>query len=113
MSVLEQLKATKYPQITQTVTMRDAMLYALGIGIGDDPLDPDQLRYVYEKDLQVFPTMAITLCYPSAGSATAAATQMDMRRTFHVFQGVELMQPIPLNRDSPVKCGSPAFTTRV
>lgn len=98
MSVLEKLQATTYPSITQTVTPRDAMLYALGIGIGDDPLDPDQLRYVYEKDLRVFPTMAITLCYPSATISTSAATNMDMRRTFHVFQGVELLKPVPLNR---------------
>ena len=34
---------------------KDAMLYALGIGLGQDPEDERQLRYVYERDLLAFP----------------------------------------------------------
>jgi len=64
MNAFEIMQATEYPQIEQSISPRDAMLYALAIGFGDDPLDPDQLKYVYEKDLEVFSTMAITLCYP-------------------------------------------------
>ena len=36
----------------------DVILYHLGIGAGSDPIDPDELRYVYEGDLQVLPTYA-------------------------------------------------------
>ncbi len=36
----------------------DVILYHLGIGAGSDPVDPDELRYVYEGDLQVLPTYA-------------------------------------------------------
>ena len=43
---------------------KDAMLYALGLGIGVDPLDARALRHVYEKDLQVFPTMPLVLGSP-------------------------------------------------
>ena len=36
---------------------RDCIIYALGIGIGMDPMDQVQLRFVYEKDLVAFPTL--------------------------------------------------------
>lgn len=39
-------------------TEDDVILYHLGIGAGSDPVDPDELRYVYEGDLQVLPTYA-------------------------------------------------------
>ncbi len=43
---------------------RDCILYALGIGLGMDPLDATQLRFVYEKNLVAFPTMAAVLGWP-------------------------------------------------
>jgi acyl dehydratase len=98
MDMLKRLQATRYLPIEQQVTPRDAMLYALGIGFGESPLDPDQLKFVYEKDLQVFPTMAITLCYPSMGAQSTPDSGLDMRRTLHVFQSFELSAPIPLDR---------------
>jgi len=98
MDTLRRLEATRYPLVEQQVLPRDAMLYALGIGFGENPIDPNQLKFVYEKDLRVFPTMAITLCYPGAAARTAAHTGLDMRKALHVFQSFELVAPIPLNR---------------
>jgi acyl dehydratase len=43
---------------------RDCILYALGIGLGMDPLDTAQLRFVYEKNLTAFPTLAVVLGWP-------------------------------------------------
>ena len=34
------------------------MLYALGVGLGHDPLNADELAFVYEKNLKVLPTFA-------------------------------------------------------
>ena len=85
MDMLKRLQATRYPSIEQRIMPRDAMLYALGLGFGESPLDPNQLKFVYEKDLQVFPTMAITLCYPSTGTHSTPNTGLDMRKTLHVF----------------------------
>jgi acyl dehydratase len=98
MNAFEIMQATEYPQIEQSISPRDAMLYALAIGFGDDPLDPDQLKYVYEKDLEVFSTMAITLCYPGTQAIRSDLAEIDMRKTLHVFQGLELLNPIPLDR---------------
>lgn len=45
--------------------LRDTMLHALAIGIGMDPLDPAQLRFVYDPapgaEVAVFPTLSATL----------------------------------------------------
>lgn len=37
------------------------MLYALGLGLGHDPMDRRELEFVYEKDLKVLPTFAAVL----------------------------------------------------
>lgn len=39
----------------------EAMLYALGIGLGSDPLDQQELQFVYEKNLKVVPTFAASV----------------------------------------------------
>lgn len=53
-----------FEEIQHTISERDTMLYALGIGLGTDPNDRNQLRFVYEKDLLAMPSMASILCYP-------------------------------------------------
>jgi acyl dehydratase len=92
------LRRARYPGVEQTVSARDAMLYALGIGIGSDPLDPHQLRYVYEDGLQVFPTMAVTLCYPQPAADGKSLLGLDARRVLHLYQRFELLRPIPIGR---------------
>lgn len=58
------LIALRIPDAEQTYTDKDAMLYALGVGLGHDPLDADQLAFVYEKQLKVLPTFATVLGNP-------------------------------------------------
>ena len=58
------VKNWDFGEIVQTYAIRDSMLYALGVGLGADPLDRDQLRFVYEKDLQTVPTMCTVLGSP-------------------------------------------------
>lgn len=52
------------PEITQTYTEKDTILYGLSMGYGSDPIDADQLAFVYENGLRAVPTMATTLCHP-------------------------------------------------
>lgn len=47
------------PVVEFTLTDKDVMLYALSIGMSEDPLDPVELAYTYEKGLKVFPMMAV------------------------------------------------------
>mgnify|MGYP001564574259 CR=1 FL=1 len=58
---LEKLLSTSLPDKTQTYTERDVILYALGVGLGADPMDESQLRFVYEKDLLPLPTMPVVM----------------------------------------------------
>jgi hypothetical protein len=53
-----------FPETRQDIKPKDVMLYALGIGLGADPVDPDELKFVYEKDLVAMPSMASVLGYP-------------------------------------------------
>lgn len=63
---LDKLLNWPFKDVVQTYTARDSMFYALSIGLGADPIDRDQLRFVYEKELAVFPTMSLVLGYPGA-----------------------------------------------
>lgn len=58
------LKSWPFGVIEHTYTEKDTMLYALGIGLGTDPLDERQLRFVYEQQLQAMPTQAVVLGFP-------------------------------------------------
>ena len=56
------LRNRVFPTLTQRYTARDTILYALGVGAGlEDPLDPDELRFLYEEGLRALPTMAVVL----------------------------------------------------
>ena len=40
------------------------MLYALGVGMGIDPLDENCLRFVYEDGLKVLPSQSVVMAHP-------------------------------------------------
>ena len=62
--VYDKLMALKIPDAEHTYTVKDTMLYALGVGVGQDPTDRQQLDFVYEKNLKALPTFACLLGYP-------------------------------------------------
>jgi len=57
----ERIMAYRPADIAVQYGPRDCIIYALGIGLGMDPVDPGQLKFVYEKNLVAFPTMAAVL----------------------------------------------------
>ena len=90
----EHLLDWSIPDAHQSYDERDCILYALGLGFGDDPLDPDQLRHVYERNLEPFPSLALVL---AAGSRWASdpATGIDYSRVVHAEQSFTLARPLP------------------
>ena len=88
------VKSWPFDEITQAVTPRDAMLYALGIGIGADPMDRGQLRFVCEKELQVVPSMAAVLCTPGSWMRDPKAG-VDYVKVVHGEQDVRVFRPLP------------------
>ncbi len=84
------------PEVRQTVTKRDAIFYALSIGMAQDPLDPRQLDYVdHHRRLQVVPSMAVVLGHPGFWLANPA-TGVDAVRLVHGEQAIEIKRPLPM-----------------
>ena len=83
------------PEVEQHLTRRDTILYALGVGLGADPCDADQLRFVYEEKLQALPTMAIILGYPGPWHAHPD-TGITRSHVVHGEQGFRIMKPLPV-----------------
>lgn len=91
------LKARDFGVIRQTYTERDTLLYALSLGLGNDPLDPDALPFIYEGTpggLRTLPTMAAVLGYPGFW-ARQPDTGIDWVRLMHGEQGLTIHQPLP------------------
>src|ERR1700749_3127118 len=61
--VYDKLMALEIPPGEQTYTSKDCILYALGVGLGQDPMNEDELAFVYEKNLKVLPTFALVQGY--------------------------------------------------
>lgn len=76
------LKARQFVPTEQAVTARDAILYALGVGVGSDPDDEQSLRFVYENGLQTLPTYSTVLAYPGVWIAEAD-TGIDWRQALN------------------------------
>jgi acyl dehydratase len=53
--------AHRFADVVQDYSTRDAILYALGIGLGENPIDEIELRFLLEPNLSVLPTMSVTL----------------------------------------------------
>ena len=88
------LKHWPFEPLKQTYTQRDTILYALGLGLGQDPLDASQLRYTYEDGLQALPTMAVVLGSPGF-FAKDPRTGIDWVKLLHGEQELELHAPLP------------------
>ena len=88
------LRSRVFADVVQNYTARDTMLYALGLGFGHDPLDPGQLRYVYEEGLQVVPSQCVVLGSPGFWWCDDDAG-VDWVRIVHGEQGFEIERPLP------------------
>jgi acyl dehydratase len=95
---LQAVLAHEFAPISQSWTWRDAALYALALGIGSDPLDADELLYVYETyqrggadpQLCAVPSYCVTLGWlpfwqdePALGIAWERIVHGEMRFTLH------------------------------
>lgn len=88
----DKLIALAIPDARHSYTAKDTMLYALGVGLGHDPTDRDQLRFVCEKDLAALPTMAVVLASPGPWMRRLH-TGVDYVKVVHGEQGLVLHRP--------------------
>jgi acyl dehydratase len=94
------LKERSEPK-TFSYAEKDVMLYALGIGLGDAPLDESELAFVYEKNLKVMPTV-VTALHSGLGRPVMGCKDSNHRVSsinyallVHGEQRIELHRPLP------------------
>ncbi len=85
--------ALDMPAAEQTYGAKDCMLYALGVGLGHDPMNEDELPFVYEKNLKVLPTMGTVLGYPGFW-ARERDTGIDWCKIVNGEQSITLHRPL-------------------
>jgi len=100
---LDHLLNLKLPEMRQTYAEKDVILYALGIGLGDDPTDEAQLSFVYEKSLKPLPTLSVVLAY---------ARVRDMKLGLNYAKIVHGEQSLVVHKQPPVQ-GTVVARTRV
>lgn len=78
----------------QSYTPRDAILYALGVGLGSDALDTGVLAFLDERSLAVLPTFAVTLCTPGMWIRDPALG-VDFAKLVHFAQSADFIALLP------------------
>lgn len=97
----DKLLALKIPDTAQSYTFKDALLYAVSLGYGSDPLDAAELPFVYEGaegGQRVAPSMGVILAHPGYWPRTLASG-LDWVRIVHAEQGLEIHRPLPAQAD--------------
>ncbi|WP_313296253.1 MaoC/PaaZ C-terminal domain-containing protein [Diaphorobacter sp.] len=97
----DQLKQRAFAPQHQHYSERDTMLYALSLGLGNDPMDDSALPFVYEGmpgGLLALPSQAVVLGYPGFW-AREADTGIDWVKLLHGEQRMRLHRPLPASAD--------------
>lgn len=96
------LKQREFQPIRQHYGERDTALYALSLGIGNDPLDETALPFVYEGrnggGLRALPTMAVVLGTPGFW-LKEPDSGVDWIQVLHGEQRVRFHRPLPASAD--------------
>jgi acyl dehydratase len=94
LAIIDYQKLINHPPKEEeiTYTERDTMLYALGVGLGFDPIDPRQLPFIYERDLLALPTIAMAIGHPGWWLGAAGLIP---EQTVHAEKRMEVLAPMP------------------
>jgi acyl dehydratase len=90
---LQKLISRKFPPLQQSYSVKDTILYALGVGVGADPLDSGGLPFVYEKDLRIIPSQAAVIAYPGAWLMDREL-EIDFVKLLHGEQSIVFERPL-------------------
>ena len=93
----DELMSTVQTDLPFSYTDADTMLYALSIGMGNDPLDLRELPYVYEQGepLKTVPTLATVL----VPEMFPVGLGWDYSQILHSEQRMRLYRPLPAAAD--------------
>ena len=88
------LLAYVFTEARQRYTKRDAILYALGVGLGRDPCDSLELPFLLEDGLKTLPTFAATLASPGMWIKDQQFG-VDFAKLVHYEQSMNFHAPLP------------------
>jgi acyl dehydratase len=91
--IYDELMQAKSTGLSTSYGDRETMLYALGVGFMRDPLNADELKFVYENNLQTVPTMATVIGW-GMGS-TLARSGINYLMVVHGEQRLTMHRPLP------------------
>jgi acyl dehydratase len=75
----------------------DIIIYNLGLGAGDPPTDPAELKYAYEAELVAVPTYGTIPPFSMMMSlGTVGGLEVDLARILHGDQKLTVHRPIPV-----------------
>ena len=97
MITYQALKSWQFREIEQAYTADDSMFYALAVGLGADPLDERQLKFVNDTapgTPLALPTMAVILGYPGSWMREPQ-TGIDYSMIVHGEERIVLHKPLP------------------
>jgi acyl dehydratase len=89
------LRSAPIAEVEHRYDTRDTILYALGVGCGADPIDPLELRHVYEPGLVALPTFATVLGFPFMWFDDPRFG-IDGARIVHAGHALEVHAPLPV-----------------
>jgi acyl dehydratase len=89
---VEKLQAYAIPDSRDDYDPRDVIIYALGVGAGLSP-EIDETQFLYERQLQVLPTMALVLGTPGFWPMDPK-TGLDWLNMLHGEQRLKLFQTL-------------------
>ena len=75
---------------------RETMLYGLGVGFGKDPLNNEELKFVYERDLKTAPSMATVISW---GAGNMRESGINYLLVLHGEQRLKMYEPLPYAAD--------------
>ena len=92
----DEIMSLKSENIEISYTDKDSILYGLGVGLGNDPMDIDELKYVYENGQIALPSMATNFQYHSSLLMSA---KLNFVMVVHGEQKLSIVNPIPVSGD--------------
>lgn len=92
----DEIMSLKSENIEISYTDKDSILYGLGVGLGNDPMNMDELKYVYENGQIALPSMATNFQYHSSLLMSA---KLNFVMVVHGEQKLSIINPIPVSGD--------------
>ena len=91
----DKIKNRHFDDVEQTYSVRDSIIYALGLGFGHDPLDESQLPFLFEEsDFNAVPTFSVVLAGPGFW-AREPDTGIVWQKVLHGEQKIAIHKTLP------------------